>query len=370
MSRFVIYLGEILNNFNKVKASLPNTKICAVIKANAYGFGFKKICHLLKNNVDYFAVARLKEFLDYKKLNISVPCLILNPLDRREVASAVENGAEITISNLQNLIDVQEISSIKNRTSRVHLKIDTGLSRFGICGDKELDSFLSILKTSPNVQLVGVFSHIHSANRQKPTLFQRQKFIRSIEIIQKKGYNPIIHFANSEGLKTKENVFDMVRLGFDLYDNSGKCSHSLEANVLEIKNINKGQSAGYDAKFCPKKQTTLAICSIGYADGVPRRFSKSGYVYIKGQKCKVVEICMDILMADASSVKDLQIGENVTIFGKNFQTHISVCDFAQKCDTIPYEIYTNISNRVKRIYKWRRNASNIREISSKKINKY
>lgn len=366
MSRFVIYLREILNNLNRVKASLPHAKICAVIKANAYGFGYKKICYLLRNSVDYFAVARLKEFLDYKKLDFSVPCLILNPLDKREISSAVENGAEMTISNLQNLIDIQEISKTKNIVARVHLKIDSGLSRFGLNDEKELDGLLKVLKTCSNIQLVGVYSHIHSASNQKITAYQRQKFQRSIEIIRNKGYNPIIHFANSEGLKNKQNVFDMVRLGFDLYDLGGNCSHSLEANVLEIKNLQKGQTAGYDAKFCPKKPTKIAICSIGYADGVPRRFSKKGYVLIKGIKCKVVAICMDVLMVDISATNDVQIGEKVVVFGKFCQSHISVCDFAKNCDTIPYEIYTNISNRVKRIYKWRRNASYIREISSKK----
>ena len=366
MSKFVIYLGEILKNLNSIKSAIKKTKICAVVKANAYGFGYKKICYLLRNSVDYFAVSCLKEFLDYKELEINVPCLILSPLNKKDMLVAIENGAEITLTSVESLKCAQEIAKKKNRRVNAHLKLDTGLSRYGISDVQHLNRFLEALKNSNRVELIGVYSHALDGYNEKQTNLQIENFKRSIEIIRSKGYNPIKHFASTSLLNTKESLFDMVRIGFGLYYQNDKSNHRLESSIVEIKTLKKGQSVGYKSEFKAKKQTQIAICAIGYADGIPRNIVKHGYVLIKGVKCKVVAIFMDSIAVNIGDNSFINVGDSVVFFGNIDQHRLSVCEMALNCDTIPYEIYSRISSRVKRIYKWRKNAGYNRKVSSKK----
>ena len=354
MCVFRVDLKEILNNFNKVKSILDKkTKICVVAKANAYGFGIKKICSLLKLKADYFAVARLSEFLKIKELDIKKPILILSPLLENDMKVAIAQGAEIEISNLFMLEMANKIASRKKTLAKVHLKLDTGMSRYGIKDAKELCVILDKLKCMKNVELIGCFSHLCYAENKDISEKQREKFIEFKNIVKKYGFDPIFHLANSCGLKDKRNEFDMVRLGFDLY-NSKSSKHSFEANIVEIKTIKKEEGISYNHEFVANKDMKIAVCSAGYADGVPRTLSNKAKVLIGNKQCDVVgNVCMDAFMANISEVCHAKVGDRVIIFGSDKENSISVCEMAQICDTIPYEIYTRISDRVKRVYKWR-----------------
>lgn len=353
MCEFVINLKEILKSFDKAKLYLkPNTKICVILKANAYGFGAMKICELLKHKADYFAVARLCEFLKIRELT-KKPILILSPLFENEIKVAIENCAEISVGSIENLKQVNLIAKAKHKIAKIHIVLDTGMNRFGIKTTNELETMLNLISEMENVQVVGAYSHIYDADNVETTKNQRHVFLKFKLIFEKFGLKPIFHFANSVGLKTKENQFDMVRLGFDLYF-SNLCLHRFSAKILEIKEVFEGENISYSSTFKATKNMKIAICSAGYADGVPRCLSNCGEVLVGGRRTRIVgRVCMDVFMVDVSENESVKIGDEVVIFGSQKQSSISVCQLAEKCDTIAYEIYTGISERVKRVYKWR-----------------
>lgn len=353
MCEFEINLKEILNNFNRVKKSLKsNVKICAVVKANAYGFGARKICQLLNHKADYFAVARLSEFLKIVDITTK-PILILSPLSEIELKIAVEKGAEISVSNVETLKKIEKIASTKGKMAKVHIVLDTGMNRFGLKTERELKTFLCVLKKARNVVVVGAYSHLFDAENQILTDLQREKFVKFKNTIEKTQKNIIFHLASSVGLKNLKNQFNMVRLGIYLYQ-SEKNLHRFKSKIVEIKDVKKGEFVSYGGVFVAKNDMKIAVCSAGYADGFSRSLSNRGKVLICQQKVEVVgRVCMDVFMCDISSVKNVKVGDEVVMFGCQGENCISVCEIAKECDTISYEIYTRISERVKRVYKWR-----------------
>lgn len=353
MCKFVINLKEILHSFDNAKSKLKkNVKICAVIKANAYGFGAQKISQLLNIKADYFAVARLCEFLKIENVS-KKPVLILSPLFENEMKIAISRGAEISINSVEELVLANKIALCKQKTAKIHLVLDTGMNRFGIKNKSDLEQFLFVLKEMNGVKLVGAYSHVFSSNNAQDVSNQRQKFEDFKQIINSFGFFPIFHFASSSSLHDKENQFDMVRVGFDLYFSESQ-KHMLVAKILETKNVVKGETISYSGTFLAKENMKIAICSAGYADGLPRKMSNCGTVLVSGKEVPIVgTVCMDVFMCDISLVSDAKVGDEVVIFGNQKESSISVCKIAEICDTIAYEIYAGINERVKRVYKWR-----------------
>jgi len=361
MCRFIINTNEILENLRKAKGIVGRkVKICAVVKANAYGFGQNKICTLLKNSVDYFAVARLSEFLKYRELDINKPCLILSPLFSNELVVAIKNGAEVTVDSLETLERVERIALKFNIIAKIHIKLDTGMNRYGIKDENELKRVLERLKQCDNVKLIGCYSHLFEATSKNVVTIQRERFLCFKSIIESSNPNCLFHLANSKGLLNKENHFDMVRLGFDLYS-SENSEHKFITQISAVKEVKKGETISYNANYKAKKDITIAICSAGYADGVNRHL-EDFYVLINGKKARIIgNICMDSFMVDISNI-EAKVCDEVVIFGKSEERVISVCDLANYCATIPYEIFTNISSRVKRVYRWRNYAGYCRKV--------
>ena len=367
MCKFVVSTNEILDNLNKTRAKLPlQTRICAVVKANAYGFGLNKICNLLKSGVDYFAVARLNEFLKFKELEINKPCLILSPLTLKETIVAVKNGAEITVDNVEQVEALVQVCFNSDLKAKIHIKFDTGMNRYGVKEAEILKIMLKKIQECDKVQLIGCYSHLYEGKNENINRIQRQKFVRFRDIVKSFGFKAIFHLANSEGLKDVLNCYNMVRVGYDLYT-AQSSEHKFVCDIREIKVVKKGETISYNSSFKAKKDMLIAVCSAGYADGVNRLLSKKGFVLINGQKAKILgNVCMDCFMADITQI-NTKIGDEVVIFGKSKEMAISVCEVAQLCGTIPYEIYTSISDRVKRVYQWRNHANYYWKISGKKV---
>ncbi len=367
MCKFVVNLREILDNVNYIKNKADkSTKVCAVVKANAYGFGMAKICTLLKSSVDYFAVAKLSEFIKYKALNIDVPCIILSPLYGKDLNLAIKEGAEFTISTCTSIKDIEEIAKSYDVRAKVHIKVDTGMSRYGYNSKNLLLRAMQKLQKCGNIDVVGLFTHLYEGNNAQKTQNQIREFVKYKEIVNRYGFDPICHVANSEGTNTLDDKFDMVRVGYDVYT-SKDSSHKFETCIREIKQIEKGDKVSYNGKFVAKKYMEIAICGAGYADGVKRALSKKGYVLIRGQRAKILgTICMDSFMVDITNIKKVKLTDKVVIFGKSKDNVISVCEVAKKCGTIPYEIYTGITDRVKRVYIWGNDAGYSRQVWRKK----
>lgn len=366
MCRFVIDLKGILGNFNKAKKKLSeNVKICAVVKANAYGFGVEKIAKLLDNQADYFAVARLSEYLKLKKIGIKTPILILSPLLEQDMQIAIKNGAEITIASFEGLLCAINYAAEHNLCAKVHLKVDTGMNRYGFKDLKEFKDALKIIKKSKSVVLVGVYSHFYDVC--KDVLDKQFAIFERFQIITLKyKFKPVFHMASSSTLSNKDYQLDMVRLGIDLYLSD---RHLFETEILQIKNIKCGERVSYGGTFTAKCDMKIAVCAGGYADGISRKLSCCGEVIINGKIAKIIgRVCMDCFMANITDI-DAKVGDKVLIFGKMQENSISVCEVARKCGTIPYEMYTGISSRVKRVYHWGQYAGNFRKISWQKTYK-
>lgn len=350
MAELEIQTEQIKINLNSIKKILNNNqKICVVLKANAYGLGAKKICKLLTNDCDYFAVSSAKEYYEIKTISTK-PILILDPV-QQGLAKLIKSGAELTISNMQNLDKIISVCETKLLTAKIHIAINTGMNRFGFSSKNEIEKLICKLQKTQKVVVLGVFSHYFEANNKIFAISQFFKFKDFCEFFKNNLPNePIFHLSNSDGVKSL-NGFDMARVGINIFDNPQTQALKLKAKIIEIQTLKMGDQAGYNRQFVARKNNTkIAIVSIGYADGLHRNIVKKGYVLINDKRAKIVAICMDTLMVNISNIS-AKIGDDVIIFGKDKNQQIFVCDVASWCDTINYEILTHISKRVKRIYK-------------------
>ncbi|MCI5108763.1 MAG: alanine racemase [Candidatus Pacebacteria bacterium] len=332
------------------------TKLCGVVKSNAYGHGFFEYAKELSSlGIDYFAVDSVVEGIRLRKEGITEPILILGYTLPERMQEAVDNDLSITISNIDSLEAVKKIKGAK-----VHVKIDTGMSRQGFLEDQQEELF----KLLNGINVEGVFTHFASAkNPSFPTDTKKQfeRFLKWKEFFIKKGYSPIFHASATSGtLLFPETHLDMVRIGIGLYGlwPSVECKNALEDKinlkpvlswktiVSEIKEVEAGNRVGYDFTERLDKGSKLALCPIGYWHGYPRRLSSIGRVEIGGQLCRVIgRVSMDIIIVDVTGV-NIEVLDKVTLIGDKF----SVYDMARLEDTSWYETITRINPLIRRIF--------------------
>lgn len=364
-----INLDAIKCNVVETKKKLVDgQKLCAVVKADAYGLGAKKISKFLDEFVDYFAVSSASEFFDIKK-HVTKPILILDPIyDKATILKLILNDAELMVSNM---IEFELIKNIVIKTklyARVHLCLNTGMNRFGFKDDDSINKVIDEIQKTQKISICGVFSHYFEANNENFAKMQFELFEKfKNKITLKLNKIPIFHISNSDGVIFK-NGFDMARVGIALWNDKSYQTITLKSKIVEFQNLKKGETAGYSACFVATKKTKLAVVSFGYADGIFRNISGRGYVLVNGKFAKIVAVCMDSILIDVTNV-DAEIFDDVILIGKSGKFQIFVCDVASWCDTISYEILTKISKRVKRKYfiEGRVYAGHNRKVSSKKI---
>jgi len=383
-----IDLNAMLTNlqFFARKLSL-HTEIIAMVKASAYGSGSVEVGKFLEhNNVDRLCVAYADEGVELRRAGVSAPIMVLNP-DRRNLDKLIDYRLEPEVYDLdflQNLIkaisalhkseenpslDPIEMSSRnphQDQTSDtstqlgIHIKIDTGMHRLGFDPDK-IGSLIAVLVNQPAVHVVSVFTHLAAADDREEDAFTRLQIGRFVkcydEIVKAIGYSPLRHVLNSHGiLRFPEFQFDAVRVGIGLYGVGISCPHQLvkvhtmTAKVSQIRKIKAGETVGYGRSFIAKRDSVIATINAGYADGIPRHASSSGYaMYVGGAFAPVAgRICMDMCMIDVTDVQGVEQGEEVEIFGR----HASIESLAEQCQTSSYEILTRISERIPRVFKF------------------
>jgi alanine racemase len=354
-----IYLGAIVHNLNYFKSKLkPGTKVVAMVKAFSYGSGSYEIASLLEyHKVDYLAVAFADEGVALRQAGISLPIIVMNP-EEAVFKQMLEYNLEPEIysfGELRRFTIFLKNNHVENFP--VHLKIDSGMHRLGFV-EPEIESLCSELKENKYLSIKSVFSHLAASDEPQHdgfTLLQVKNFEQiSKKIIDALDYPIYRHILNSMGVERfPEAQFEMVRLGIGLYGinpfNQGKLRNvsTLKTIISQIKIIEKGETIGYSRKGKANVETKIAILPIGYADGFDRKLGNGfGKVWINGQFAPIIgNICMDMCMADISNINAKE-GDEVEIFGD----HVPISDIAKQIGTIPYEILTGISNRVKRIY--------------------
>ncbi|WP_298221410.1 bifunctional UDP-N-acetylmuramoyl-tripeptide:D-alanyl-D-alanine ligase/alanine racemase [Flavobacterium sp.] len=356
-----INLNAISHNLNFFKSKLKaRTKMMVMVKAFGYGNGGFEIAKLLEHHkVDYLGVAFADEGISLKNDGIKLPIMVLNP-ESTSFAAIIQHQLEPEIYSLKGLnafLKIAEQKKLKNYP--IHIKLDTGMHRLGF-EEEQLTELIARLKDNKAIQVKSILSHMatsddlehHEFALEQIALFEKL----SSQLISELKIKPIRHILNTSGISNYPKAqYDMVRLGIGLYGISNDPEEqpylenvgTLKSIISQIRTIDAGESVGYGRRFVAQKTTKIATVPIGYADGISRHWGNGvGYVTIHDQKATIVgSICMDMLMVDVTDIACFE-GDPVIIFGEN----PTVVYIAEKLQTIPYEILTSISQRVKRIF--------------------
>ena len=356
-----INLNAIIHNLNYYKSKLkPNVKMMVMVKAFGYGNGGFEIAKLLEHlMVDYLGVAFADEGIALKTSGISLPIMVLNP-ETSSFKAIIDHGLEPEIYSFKGLQAFLKIAQDKNlKDYPIHIKIDTGMHRLGFEAS-HIPELISILSKTKNIKIASILSHMATSDSQEHlefSQFQIKLFDElSLKIINALKINPIRHLLNTSGISNfSESQFDMVRLGIGLYgisnDKNEQCYlenvSTLKSIISQIRTIQKNESVGYGRRFIADKTTKIATIPIGYADGISRSWGNGlGFVTINNKQAMIVgSICMDMLMVDITDINCSE-GDAVIIFGENPTVNF-MADFLK---TIPYEILTSVSQRVKRVF--------------------
>jgi alanine racemase len=356
-----INLNAISHNLNFFKSKLaPKTKIMVMVKAFGYGNGGFEIAKLLEHHkVNYLGVAFADEGIALKSAGITVPIMVMNP-ETTSFAAIIQHRLEPEIYSIKGLKAFLKIAEQKKlKQFPIHLKLDTGMHRLGF-EEENLAELIQILKGNDTVQIASVLSHMatsddlehHTFAQGQIALFEKL----SGQLLAALQIKPIRHLLNTSGISNyPQGQYDMVRLGIGLYGISNDEDEqkelervgTLKSIISQIRTIGAGESVGYGRRFIAAQPTKIATIPIGYADGIRRSWGNEvGYVTIQGKKAPIVgSVCMDMLMVDVTNI-DCKEGNTVIIFGEN----PTVNYIAKQLQTIPYEILTSISQRVKRVF--------------------
>ncbi len=343
------------HNLNQYRALLkPTTKLMVMVKANAYGSGLLEVANFLQHQrVDMLGVAYVDEAIQLRKNGITIPIMIMNPhIESFEQFERFDLQAEIfSITYLKRMLrDTQ-------KPPKIHLKINSGMHRLGFSFD-QLEELTQLLNENPDVKVEGIFTHFSSSDtaiEDDFTIGQAQVFDEAYNHLSRElGYKPTKHACNSSAMvRWPQYHFDMVRLGIGLhgFDPSGQLnlrhSSQLKTVVSQIQKLKAGDTVGYSRKGKIARDSKIAVIPIGYEDGYSRAFGNGkANVLVNNVLCPTIgSICMDMTMVDVTNVNVVE-GDEVIVFGASPK----ITDLAEWASTIPYEILTNVSNRVKRVF--------------------
>ena len=359
----------LIHNFNLIKEHSGGSKLFAVVKANAYGHSSRLVAPVLdKAGADFFAVSNLNEALELRNLGIEKPILILGytPLEY------AKDLCDYKISQCVYSLDYAKgLSAAAEKNSgfvRIHIKLDTGMSRIGFdCRKEKLAGLQDAITAAklPNLTLEGLFTHFAESDRDLNnddgfTNEQYSRFIAAKNGFSAAGLKPAIcHCSNSAAIiNDGDKNMNAVRAGIALYGLAPSSDDSMQKGLMPVmtfktvvsmvKTINKGDTVSYGRTFKAEEDMTVATLPVGYADGYHRTLSNKGYVALNGEKAKILgRVCMDQMVVDVTNIKNVKVGDEVELFGKNLYAH----ELASLCDTINYELVCSVSARVPRILK-------------------
>lgn len=342
-----------LTHFNK--SIRQETKLMVMVKAAAYGIGAHEMAAFLEGEgIDYLGVAFPDEGVNLRNAGVQLPILVMNTQEA-SFFDVVKNELEPAIFSLEQLdAFTAEIIRLGRTKYPVHIKIETGMNRLGFC-EEDLPALVNFLGSQPEIEVKSVYSHLaeSGSSDQSYTRQQLERFNRAVGIIQSAvPHNFLKHICNTDGIiNYPEAHFDMVRLGIGLlgYAKLPGLEHAItiKTKISKINQIKKGESLGYDRSFIAPKDMRVAVLPIGYADGFRRVFgNEKGFVVIENQSCAVLgNVCMDMCFVDVSTLNAVN-GSDVELLGFS----ISVYDWADWAQTIPYEVITSLSTRLNRIW--------------------
>jgi alanine racemase len=358
-------LDAIRHNLLAVSRLLrPSTQLMAVVKADGYGHGAEAVARTaLSAGASWLAVATVEEGIHLRNQGIEASILLFGPaISKEEVEAIALHRLEPTVSSLEQ---ARRFSEAGLGEIRIHVKVDTGMSRLGAAWD-DARALLQALKESRNLIVTGLYSHLATADSPDPTTahHQTQRFRELVHRLESDGARPpLVHLANSAAtLGVPRAHFDLVRIGLAQYgiypaphlrDTVAlRPALSVRARIVFVKTVPEGTGVSYGHTFRTARPTRLATVAVGYADGVARALSNRMDLLVRGRRVRQVgTITMDQCLIDVTDVPEAAEGDTVTLLGQDGTEKIGAGEWAGRLGTIPYEILTAFSSRLPRIYR-------------------
>ena len=356
----------VAENLKFLRHRIGVRKIMGTVKANAYGHGLVEVARFLeREGIDMLGVSILDEATQLRQAGIRSPILIMGTILAEEADRAVELNVIPTLNSFTVAESINEAGRRRSRKIVAHVKVDTGMGRFGELPERTIEYF-NRLRTLEYLRIDGIYTHFSNADEQDDPFTRKQieTFKQVIDTLMEKGFHiPVQHAANSAAiLNYPESYFTMVRPGNTLYglypsDKVDKCiplkpALSWKSRILTRKDIPGGWSVSYGRTYVAPEAKKIAIIPVGYADGYSRHFSNRGQVLIHGRRAPIIGlICMDQFMIDVSGIPEATVGDEVVLIGRQRGDQITADDLAKALGTINYEIICGISCRVPRIYR-------------------
>ena len=362
------------HNLSFFKQHLPReTKLCAVVKANAYGHGVREIVEIGISSglVDWFAVHSLDEAFDVASIDTDIPILILGYVPLERLSEIIHTNIRLTVWNSKTIEHISAVSSLSSGKVPIHLKVETGTNRHGIDESRVAD-MIRLIDSLPGIYLEGISTHY--ANIEDTTVYsyaerQTETFNRIKGMAAELGHTDIIaHCACSAAAMLFPPTFnDLVRIGIAGYGlwpsretrvSAGNLPYEIslepvltwKTRLSQVKWVSSGAFIGYGCTYRTTRKTRLGIIPIGYAEGYPRALSNVSHVLIRGKRSPIRgRICMNIFMVDITDIPHVKLEDTVTLIGNDGDENISASDLASLCGSIPYEIVSRIHAGIPRI---------------------
>ena len=387
-TRVVVDLGAVAHNISALKGLLSTeTRLMAVVKADAYGHGAVQVARsVIENGAHWLAVARISEAVELREAGINVPILLFGDVLPEQVPFLAAHDIRVTLTCLESARAIAEIAARQKKVLKVHVKVDTGMGRLGFLHDQfatpapftrpdpppETDNRIDrplqcheeilAIQDLKGIEIEGIYTHLANADaRDKAhTLRQISRFKLLINELAQKGLTPpILHAANSAAvIDMPQSHFNMVRPGIAIYGlwPSGEMDHtriclkpamSIRSRIIHIKDVSKGFKISYGSTHVTRMATRIATIPIGYADGYSRNLSDRGEMIVRGSRAPIIgRVCMDFTMIDVGHISRAALGDEVVILGTQGKETITATDIANRIGTINYEVVAALTRRM------------------------
>jgi len=360
-----IDLGAFAHNLQTTRARLaPGCGLMAVLKANAYGHGAVPLARVAaQHGVTSLGVARCQEGIALRQQGIQLPIVVLGPTWPEEVEALLTSQLTPVAGSLADLQSFQATASRRDVVWAVHLKIDTGMGRFGVT-PTDVPGVLACLSACTHLRLEGLMTHLACADTSDVASVQQQlaRFQAVVRVCAQHALRPrYIHAANSAGVyRYPTSHGTLVRAGIALYGTPTFAAPAVEqlrpvlhwkTRLVRVQAVPAGSGVGYGHTFVTRRASVIGTLPLGYGDGLSRKLSNCGEVLLHGQRVPLVgQICMDMCMVDLTAVPCAQVGDEVVLIGAQGNARMTAAELAMHCDSIPYEVLCAISQRVPRRY--------------------
>lgn len=365
----IVSLDAVAHNFREMRKNIAeDTKVIAVVKADAYGHGAVQIARLVEE-YDYiwgFATATEEEAIELRKAGIKKPILVLGIVFEEYYPELIRYDIRPAVCEADSAEKLSKEALRQGKTVHIHLALDTGMTRIGFADVPQSVETIKQIQMLPNLEIEGIFTHFARADEydRSPALVQLERYLDFLKLLEDAGIKiPLLHCSNSAGIiRIPEANLSMVRAGitiYGIYPSSEverdkiklETAMEIKSHISYLKDVSPGTAISYGGTFVASKPMKVATIPVGYADGYPRQLSGKGWVLIHGQKAPILgRVCMDQFMVDVTDIPNTSSGDEVTLIGRDGNEVITAEEFGELSGRFSYEFICCISKRVPRVY--------------------